>query len=141
MLNTDFRIPNYQFVTVQADGLQNRYYFPDLPNLRDVLTVKIMAYNEKNFARDINNIPMVDVNVFQNSTFTLYSKGREFLQKVDLMLFNTISTQNLYSNQNSTVGLQPVEIDFSKSYIENLGTTPSGGFPYSYSFGIYYFKK
>lgn len=141
MLNTEFKIPNYQFVTVQADVAQNRYYFPDLPNLRDVLTVKIVAYNEKNFASDINNVPVVDINVYQNSTFTLYSKGREFLQKVDLMLFNTITTQALYSNQNGTVGLQPVEIDFSKSYIENLGTTPTGGFPYSYCFGIYYFKK
>lgn len=141
MLNTEFKIPNYQFVTVQCDVTQNRYLFPDLPNLRDVLTVKIMAYNDKNFTRDINNVPVVDTNVFLNSTFTLYSKGREFLQKVDLMLFNTIATSNLYSNQNGTVGLQPVEIDFSKSYIENLGSSPSAGFPYSYCFGIYYFKK
>jgi hypothetical protein len=140
MLNTDFKIPNYQFVTVQADVQQNRYYFPDLPNLRDVLTVKIMAYNEAHFLNDINNVPVVSRNIFENSTFTVYSKGREFLQKVDLMLFNTITSQAAYSNSNGTVGLAPVEIDFSKSYIENLGTAP-GAFPYSYCFGIYYFKK
>jgi hypothetical protein len=141
MLNTEFKIPNYQFVTVQADVSQNRYYFPDLPNLRDVLTVKIVSYNDRNFRDDINNIPVVDIDVYRNSTFTLYSKGSEFLQKIDLMLFNTISTQNLYCNQNGTVGLKPIEIDFSKSYIENLGTVPALGYPYSYCFGIYYFKK
>lgn len=140
MLNTEFKIPNYQLVTVQADVAQQRYYFPDLPNLRDVLTVKIMAYNDKNFTNDINNVPLCDVNIFQNSTFTLYSKGREFLQKVDLMMFNTLTTAAIYSNQNGTIGLQPVEIDFSKSYIEILGTPPSV-FPFSYCFGIYYFKK
>ena len=140
MLNTEFKIPNYQFVTIQADVQQNRYYFPDLPNLRDVLTVKIVAYNNNVMLKDINNVNVVDYQIFENSTFTLYSKGREFLQKVDLMLFNTLNTLNAYSNQNGTVGMQPVEIDFSKSYIENLGTIP-GAFPYSYCFGIYYFKK
>lgn len=140
MLNTEFKIPNYQFVTIQADVQQNRYYFPDLPNLRDVLTVKIVAYNDNVMLKDINNVNVVDFQTFENSTFTLYSKGREFLQKVDLMLFNTLNTLNAYSNQNGTVGMQPVEIDFSKSYIENLGAIP-GAFPYSYCFGIYYFKK
>lgn len=141
MLNTEFKIPNYQFVTVQADVQQNRYYFPDLPNLRDVLTVKIVAYNNKLFTKDINNVNVISPIDFENSTFTLYSKGREFLQKVDLMLFNTILTQAAYSNQNGTVGLQPVEIDFSKSYIEILGGGGPLSFPFSFCFGIYYFKK
>lgn len=138
LLNTK-KTANYQFVSVQINGLQNRYYFPDLPNLRNVRTHKIVAYNTRNFTVDINNVANVTTGIFQSSYVTLYANGFEFIQKMDLISLSTLQGYNVYSNQNGSIALAPVEIDFSKCYIELTKTTPLS-YPFSFTFGVYYNK-
>lgn len=141
MFNTENKIANYQLVRIQVDGAQSRYYFPDLPNLRDAITTNIVSYNEKNFTTDINNIANVTTPVFQAAFLTLYAKGMEFIQKADLSSFCPIAGNFVFYNENGTFNIKPQNIDFSKSYIEipNLSTL-APTYPFSFCFGIWYIK-
>lgn len=141
MITTNNKIINYQFVSLQANAVQERYYFPDLPNLRNVSTYRIIAYTDVQFARDINNVPLVTMSVFSASYITINSGGVEIIQKLDLNLFNTIVSADVNSNTNGVYDLKPVNIDFSKSYVQlsnGAGLLPVP--PFVYAFGIYYAK-
>jgi hypothetical protein len=139
MLNIQTPIINYQLVTIPVNQTQTRYYFPDLPNLRDVKTYKISAFHLGLISKDINGVGLVPQADFNASYITLYSGGFEFVQKIGLSVFNNIALQTNAVNENGTLGLTPVEIDFSKSFVEvapSITVTP----PFSFMFGVYYAK-
>jgi hypothetical protein len=141
MITTNNKIFNYQFVSLQANAVQERYYFPDLPNLRNVNTYRIVAYTDVQFSRDINNVQLVTMQVFNSSYITINSNGVEIIQKLDLNAFSTIVGANMYSNSNGVFDLKPVNIDFSKSFVQlsnGAGILPA--VPFVYAFGIYYSK-
>lgn len=141
MLITSKKIQQYQFVSIAALQSQDRYYFPDLPNLRNVLTHKIVAYNVSLFSNDINNQPMVTEAVFHSSYLTINVNGTENIQRLDLNMFNTVAARNSHANMNGSVELSPVNIDFSKSYVSIAqGTILTPVYPFVYAFGIYYSK-
>ena len=136
---------NYQFVSVQVNSVQSRYYFPDLPNLRDVKTYAIQTYNADFLAKDINNVDIVSRTDMANAYITLYANNREMFQKLDLQYFLTlIDYSNLNANYASWSGHLPIDflkLDFSKSFIEYAsGYTPTTSTPYVFPFGIYYIK-
>lgn len=141
MFYTENKIANYQLVRLQVNSAQSRYYFPDLPNLRDAITTNIVSYNDRNFTTDINNIANVTSAPYSSAFLTLYSGGVEFIQKADVAAFAPISGNNRFSNTQGTFNIQPCNIDFSKSYIEiaNLSAI-APTYPFSFSFGIWYYK-
>lgn len=141
MLTTQNKVQNYQFVSIPATAAQDRYYFPDLPNLREAFVHRIVAYNVSLFSNDINNQPLVTEAVFHSSYLTINVAGTETLQKVDLNMFNTVAAKNSHANFNSIVELSPVKIDFSKSYVTIAqGSILTPVYPFVYCFGIYYSK-
>lgn len=139
MLNFNTPVINYQLVQIAANQAQTRYYFPDLPNLRDVKTYKITAFHSNLISKDINGVNLVSQSDFENSYITIYSNGFEYIQKLGLSALQTMTRSNNYKNMNGGIGLNPIQIDFSKSFVEIAPTiTPS--FPASFVFGIYYAK-
>lgn len=141
MLVSTNNILNYQFVSLQGNAVQERYYFPDLPNLRSAKVYRIVAYTSEQFTNDINNVPLVNQATFGSSYITINSNGLEVIQKLDLNMFKTIATADSYTNFNGSVDLFPMMIDFSKSYVQlsnGTGVTPTP--PFVYAFGIYYVK-
>lgn len=141
MITTDNKILNYQFVSLQANQLQERYYFPDLPNLRDVNTYRLVCYSSALFTHDINNVALANLLVLNSSYITINSKGTEIIQKLDLCNFATNAGANIMANFNGAFDLQPVNIDFSKSYVQfSQGALIAPTFPFSYAFGVYYAK-
>ena len=141
MFITENKIANYQLVRVQINAAQSRYYFPDLPNLRDAITTNIVSYNDRNFTTDINNIANVTSSPYTSAFLTLYSGGVEFIQKADVASFAPIAGNNRFSNTNGTFNIQPCNIDFSKSYIEIANISVIAPiYPFSFSFGIWYYK-
>jgi hypothetical protein len=141
MITTQNRIQNYQFVSIAANAQQDRYYFPDLPNLRNVLTHRIVSYSVAHFATDINRAAMVTEPIFNSSFLTINSGGTEVIQRLDLANFNTVAARNVYANTNGVFELEPIRIDFSKSYVTLAqGTLLTPVFPFVYAFGIYYSK-
>lgn len=141
MFITENKIANYQLVRVQINSAQSRYYFPDLPNLRDAITTNIVSYNDRNFTTDINNVTNVSSVAYGTAFLTLYANGMEFIQKADVAAFAPIAGNNRFSNTNGTFNIKPTNIDFSKSYIEIANISTLGlTFPFSFSFGIWYIK-
>ena len=136
---------NYQFVSVQVNSVQSRYYFPDLPNLRDVKTYCISAYNSNILQRDINAVPTVNQTDFSNTFITLYANNREVFQRLDMQYFLTLvnygAWANNYASFTGSLALDYLKIDFSKSFIEFAsGYTPTTVTPYVFPFGVYYIK-
>lgn len=139
MLNFSAPLINYQLVQITSNQIQSRYYFPDLPNLRDVKTYKISAFHSGLILKDLNNVNVIGQSDFENSYLTIYSNGFEYIQKLGLSSLQTINKENNYKNMNGSMAFNPITIDFSKSYIEVAPSiTPS--FPASWLFGIYYAK-
>jgi hypothetical protein len=136
---------NYQFVSLQINSITSRYYFPDLPNLRDVKTYCISTYNSDFIEQDINNVNIISRSDMSHAYITLYAENREKFQRLDLSYFCTlINYAGLVANYGSWSGSLPIDflkIDFSKSFIEfNSGYTPATTPPFVIPFGIYYIK-
>lgn len=145
MLYNTTPLYNYQFVSLQINSIQSRYYFPDLPNLRDVKTYSIQTYNSDFLPKDINNVPTINPTDWSTAFITLYAENREKFQRLDLQYFCTIVGYNPLSNARGSYGgalpLDYLKIDFSKSFIEfPSGYTPTTGTPFVIPFGIYYIK-
>jgi hypothetical protein len=143
MIFQDYPVFNYQFVTIQVNtaSVTAKQYFPDLPNLRNVQTLGIVAYHANIFAKDNNGVDLVGYNQFSLSALTLTVGNEEVIQNLDLQYFNPIMGQNAQFNPNGMIPLLGQRFDFSKSYVSITATnTGSATVPYSYAFGIYYVK-
>ena len=143
MIFQDYPVFNYQFVTIQVNtaSVTAKQYFPDLPNLRDVQTLGIVAYHANIFAKDNNNVPIVDLQQFLYSALTLTVGNEEVIQNMDLQCFNPIVGNLVQYNPFGILPLKGQRFDFSKSYVTiTSGQTGSATTPYSYAFGIYYVK-
>ena len=143
MIFQDYPVFNYQFVTIQVNtaSVTARQYFPDLPNLRNVQTLGIVAYHANIFSTDNNGVALVDVTQFITSALTLVVGNEEVIQNLDLQYFNPIVGNNVQYNPFGLMPLKGQRFDFSKSYVSLTSGTPgSVTVPYSYAFGIYYVK-
>jgi hypothetical protein len=143
MIFQDYPIFNYQFVTIQVNtaSVTAKQYFPDLPNLRNVQTLGIVAYHSTIFEKDNNGVSLVNLGQFIISALTLTVGNEEVIQNLDLQYFNPIMGQNVQFNPNGLMPLKGQRFDFSKSYVTiSSGQTGSATVPYSYAFGIYYVK-
>ena len=129
---------NYQFVSIQMQSAQGRYYFPDLPNLREVYTTGLIFYPP--------NISSIDTNMFTptpnwiNGYLTLNCNGEEFVQKLGLINLITIN-QNNKQNPFGLTTFPNVKIQYQKSYIELAYGTSAPSFPSCFMFGVYYSKN
>jgi hypothetical protein len=144
MIFQDYPVFNYQFVTIQVNtaSVTAKQYFPDLPNLRNVQTLGIVAYHANIFAKDNNNVSLVTIEQFLYSALTLTVNNEEIIQNMDLQCFNPIVGNNVQYNPFGMLPLKGQRFDFSKSYVTiTSGQTGSASpIPYSYAFGIYYVK-
>lgn len=141
MTATNNPLLNYQFVSLQANAIQERYYFPDLPNLRDAKIYRMVCYSSNQFSVDINNVSLANLSIINSSYITINSNGIEVIQKLDLTTFVTNASANTFTNMNGSFDLSPMYIDFSKSYVQlSQGAAISPTVPFVYAFGIYYSK-
>lgn len=144
MIFQDYPVFNYQFVTIQVNtaAVTAKQYFPDLPNLRNVQTLGIVAYHSKIFEKDNNGVPLVDYIQFFRSALTLTVGNEEVIQNMDLQCFNPIVANVVSYNPFGMLALKGQRFDFSKSYVTIASgqTGSSSPIPYSYAFGIYYVK-
>lgn len=137
MIYSQELLDNYQFVSISVAAQQNRYYFPDLPNLRRVKTTSISFYFATTLAKDINNIPLVPTG-YNSAYLTLVSDNIEKIQKLDLMLFNPISSNITAWNNTGALPLGERIFDFSKSYVEFATGIAFPAAPFCFAFGVFY---
>lgn len=144
MLVAQTPISNFQLVNIIVPSSGTKYFFPDLPNLRDAYISKISSYNFIYMERDQNNIalyPAPQLSLF----LTLVRGNDEIYQRIPLQLLNSIwwhpsaGTATVPTNAGLDFDFQ--QFNFSKSYVEystSFITPPAAG--QSICFGIFYKK-
>ena len=138
MLYSTKPFENYQFVSIQMQASAGRYYFPDLPNLRQVYTTALIFYTDQISQKDINGFSATTQ--YPNAYLTLNANGEEFIQKLELITFNTMYS-NLVQNMSGLVTLPNVQIQYQKSYVEMAYGATAPTFPSCFQFGVYYSRK
>jgi hypothetical protein len=147
MLFSSSPITNYQFVTINVTSLSTRYYFPDLPNLRDAGIARINVYDYGYMRKDINNV--VPFNYATQAMYLTLVRGNDEIYKripaneLNPILFTTSQTlpSQTYNflSFNGGIDFDLQKFNFSKCYIEfNDTIKPIVG--ESICFGIFYKK-
>lgn len=130
-------------LVVPAGATQNRFNFPDIPQLRsdstkDIIVRAIEAYTADDIPTDFNNNPVVTAANLKLSSLTLYVGQEESIFRLPLVKLHNV--QNSANTQFGTWELNQFEdlsIDWTKSYI----STPTAIVPvaqFAYILGIVY---
>jgi hypothetical protein len=154
MTYTQNSLDNYLNVQIVVNSLNDKYYFPDLPQLRTAKITGISFYPVLSFANnvDVNNVPLIDIWNAKKSFLTLYSGDIQKVQNLPLMKLKNLWVEETDGGgapanfQNQKQGnfegifqLNNLVIDFSKSYVSLASnTTITQTLPRSFNFGIYY---
>ena len=124
-------------IPVPSGSTLTRFYFPDLPNLRNAKVNNIQIYT----AGSITSTPLtgstpVTTADMKKSFITLYSGDLQLIYNMPLLAFNNMvnSATDPYVFNNPVIN--GITISWVKSYVvlpTALGTTNV-----AYSFGVYY---
>lgn len=124
-------------VNVPTGSSNTRFFFPDLPQLRNAMVQNIQLYTPGTLSATPNTgSTMVTEADLKKSFLTLYSGDLQLIYNAPLLAFNNIinSATNPYTN--SLPDINNMVISWTKSYI-SLSTAP-GTTGVAYAFGVYY---
>lgn len=138
MLFNNNPVDNFQLFSVRFNAAANKYYFPDLPNLRDVYTTGITVYPRGVLGTDDGGIS-TDSN-YMRCYMTLVEGNEEFIQKIDIVQMNPIAVDATFSSNQGQFLIANKKIHFSKSYVEFAYGQTASAFPTCLVIGVYYSK-
>jgi hypothetical protein len=124
-------------VNIPTGSTNTRFFFPDLPQLRNAMVQNIQLYTPGTLSATPNTgSTMVTEADLKKSFLTLYSGDLQLIYNAPLLAFNNIinSATNPYTN--SLPDINNMVISWTKSYI-SLSTAP-GTTGVAYAFGVYY---
>ena len=124
-------------VNVPTGSSNTRYFFPDLPQLRNAMVQNIQLYTPGTLSATPNTgSTMATEADLKKSFLTLYSGDLQLIYNAPLLAFSNIinSATNPYTN--SLPDINNMVISWTKSYI-SLSTAP-GATGFAYAFGVYY---
>ncbi len=128
----------FKLAFIKVNAAQQRYYFPDLPELRNVLLDSISFYSASLFPVNKEGVSLVNTALNLPVFLTLYSEGRERVQKLDCSYLQSISLSNTFTSNDARFNFNGMKVDFSKSYVQYSGASTPQAPPYSFLFGIFY---
>jgi hypothetical protein len=132
--------PLYNYLNVQIIVNDNtgKYYFPDLPQLRDAKVQAISFYPAGvQPTADYNNVSLMSQTDLNNSFITLYSGNKEAIQNLPLQKLVNIGS---VGNIDGLFQIDNLVFDFSKSYVSFASGQAPASIPFSIMFGVYYIK-
>lgn len=145
MTYTQDTLVNYLNVQIVINNLNDKYYFPDLPQLRTSKITGISFYPSMiGNTADPNGVPLISLSNAQKCFLTLYSGDIQKVQNLPLLKMKNLyfydpGSSDIIGNQEGIFALNDLVIDFSKSYVSLASnTTIVGTLPLSINFGIYY---
>jgi hypothetical protein len=124
-------------VNIPTGSTNTRFFFPDLPQLRNAMVQNIQLYTPGTLSATPNTGSTMVVEAdLKKSFLTLYSGDLQLIYNAPLLAFNNIinSATNPYTN--SLPDINNMVISWTKSYI-SLSTAP-GTTGVAYAFGVYY---
>jgi hypothetical protein len=128
----------FKLAFIKVNAAQQRYYFPDLPELRNVYLDSMSFYSAGIFPVNKEGVPLVNTSINLPVFLTLYSEGQERILKMDCAYLQNISVSNIASSQDSRFNFDKLKVDFSKSYVQYSSASTPQAPPYSFLFGIFY---
>jgi len=130
-------------IAVPTGSTGTRFYFPDLPNLRNANIIALQLYTPATLSVTPNTgSTMVTLADLKKSSINLFSGDAQLVYNAPLLTFNPISNgtdpfiYELPIIQGNTIGSGMV-ISWVKSYV-NLPTALSTT-NVAYAFGVYYY--
>ena len=128
-------------VSIVINDATGKYYFPDIPQLRDakLQAIEIIPAISGWVDADYNNVTLVDYTNFRGAYVTLYSGNKEAIQNLPALKLFNIANQT-QANVDGLFTLDNIIVDFSKSYIQFATAEIPATFPRSVLFNIFYIK-
>jgi len=123
-------------IPIPTGSTNSRFYFPDLPQLRNAFIQNLQVYTTATLTATPNtgSTPVAYADL-QKSFITLYSGDLQLIYNAPLLAFNNIvASTNAYSFE--LPNIQNMIISWTKSYV-SLPTAP-GTTGVAYAFGVYY---
>ena len=130
---------NYLNVEIIINDTTGKYYFPDIPQLRDARIQALSFYPSGLPAvKDYNNVTLLTGTDLNNTFITLYSGNKEAIQ--NLPLYKLVNL-GYVGNIDGLFTIDNLMIDFSKSFVSFAnGIAPVTPLPFAIMFGVYYIK-
>jgi hypothetical protein len=141
-------VQNYLNVSIVINSVNNKYYFPDLPQLRDAKINAMCFYPVLNDnSSDPNSVPLISLTNASYCFLTLDSGNEQIVQNLPLNKLanqwsNVTGSWVMQGNQDGIFTFaENTIVDFSKSFVSVSPTqTITGTLPQSICFGIFYTK-
>lgn len=125
-------------VAIPTGSTNTRFYFPDLPNLRNAMIERLQLYTPGAITASPNTGSTLTTEAdLKKSFITLYSGDLQLIYNAPLLTFNSIvssATPNPYSNM--APDIDDMVISWTKSYISL--STAAATTNVVYAFGVYY---
>jgi hypothetical protein len=137
------KLLNYLQVQIVVNAYNNRYYFPDTPQIRDKDILGLEFYSAvSGITKDANNVDLVNAVDMEQYYLTLVSGGINKIERLPLTkLINlTTAAPTQFGNADGIFSITNMTgLDLSKSYVESTPLfLPTTGLPFSITFGIFY---
>lgn len=132
-------------ITVTNNAAGGKFYFPDLPQLRDAKIYGIVYQPANLLSKDVNNVNLVTIADTSSCYLTLYSGNKEAIQQLPLVKLisygQNATAGNTFASADGIFNLNNLIIDFSKSFVQlGAGVSLTTTLPASFMFSIYYIK-
>jgi hypothetical protein len=128
-------------IVAQTNQVGAKYYFPDIPQLRDAKVYAITFVSYGIIQADVNNVQLVDPTDVLNCYLTLYSGNKEAVQNLPLSLLQSWGASPVITgNSDGIFTFDNLKVDFSKSFVQFASGTQISGTPLSFMFNVYYIK-
>ena len=124
-------------IAIPSGSTNSRYYFPDLPNLRNALVQGLQVYTTDTLSATPNTgSTMVALADLKKSFITLYSGDLQLIYNMPLLALNNIANNATNPYSFELPNINNMVISWVKSYV-SLPTAPTTT-GCAYAFGVYY---
>jgi hypothetical protein len=127
-------------VSIVINSSIGKYYFPDIPQLRDAKLQAISIVPNNLADADYNNVTLLEYSNMRGAYLTLYSGNKEAVQNLPLIKLINASSGSIQVNTDGIFTLDNLIVDFSKSYVSFATSEIPASFPRSVLFNIFYIK-
>ena len=124
-------------IAVPTSSTLTRFYFPDLPNLRNARITNIAIYTAGSItATPLTGSTPVTTADLKKTSLTLYEGDLQLVYNIPILSFNSIVNSAVDPYQFELPSVNGMTVSWVKSYVSLPTALATTGV--AYSFGVYY---